>query len=865
MRLLEREPALASLHEYLESAASGDGRFVLVSGEAGVGKSTLLEHFESATPQLRWLHGACDGLFTPRPLGPLFDIAEQAGGELLAACRRDASREQLFRQLLSTLADGAPRVVAVEDVHWADESTLDLLRFLGRRVRDTGALVICTYRDDEIGPDHPLRLVLGELGSSRSVRRVNLAPLSEHAVRELAVDSEVDARELYRLSGGNPFFVTEVLQARSTELPESARDAVLARLARLAPAVRRVAEAAALLGTHVEARLLGAVAAPAAEDLDALVASGLMVSDRDGLRFRHELSRLAVERGVPAHRRTQAHGLALAALQEMGSDDEARLAYHAEGAGDAAAVLRFAPAAAAHASSLGAHREAAAQYERALRFADHRDRAAVAELCELLVSENSLTDAWDRAAEAGEQALALWRQVGDRYREGAMLSQLSQARWRLCRPAAETQAYAHDAVAVLEPLGPSPELAWAYAIEAKAVLMTSSEQRDRVLALAHRAQQLATEFDLAGPLSDALITEGCAVADHGVDWRAVMQRALDVALAADVHYQVGRAYGNMVEYLAERRRFVECQHLLAQGTQYCDEHDLGTHGYLLRALGAGILVAQGRWDAAMHVVRPLIASRMSRPNRTHLAINAGRVLARRGATGAWTYLDEAVANAARSGYAYWIVKAYPAHAEAHWLAGDLDVARADLAVAVDRIAGASLATAASIATWCRRLGMDVPQVAPEPDDPAADLLAGEYAAAADGWDALGMPYEAALALFDAGGEDGLREAIRRFEALGASAAVEATRREMRRRGLRSVPAGARASTRAHPLGLTRRESEVLAGICAGRTNAEISAQLFLSPRTVDHHVSAVLAKLGVSSRSEAAAEAARRGLVGSQN
>src|SRR5215475_13138033 len=137
MPLLEREHALASLREYADAAAIGDGRVVLVSGEAGVGKSTLLEHFEAAAPQARWLHGACDGLFTPRPLGPLFDVAEELGGELLAACRAGAAREELFQLLLAAVSDGdRPTVVAIEDVHWADESTLDLLRYLGRRVRD---------------------------------------------------------------------------------------------------------------------------------------------------------------------------------------------------------------------------------------------------------------------------------------------------------------------------------------------------------------------------------------------------------------------------------------------------------------------------------------------------------------------------------------------------------------------------------------------------------------------------------------------------------------------------------------------------------------------------------------------------------
>jgi len=862
MPLLEREHALASLREYAESMAGGDGRVVVVSGEAGVGKSSLVEHFESVLPAARWLHGACDGLFTPRPLGPLFDVAEELGGELLAACRTGAPREELFRLLLAAVSNGdRPTVVAIEDVHWADESTLDLLRFLGRRVRDVPVLLICTYRDDELGAEHQLRLVLGELASSRSMRRVNLAPLSVAAVRQLAAGSDVDADELHRLSGGNPFFVAEVLQARSSELPESARDAVLARLARLSRSARRIAEAAALIGTHVESGLLEAVAEPSAQDLDDLLASGLLISDRDAVRFRHELARLAVERQVPAHRRKETHQRALAAMQARGNADDARLAYHAEGAADADAVLRFAPAAAARASLLGSHREAAAQYERAVRFADGRDLAAVARLYDLLAMENSLTDTWERAAEAGQRALALWRQIGDKGREGATMSRLSRTMWRLCRPG--YQRYAEDAVATLEPLGPSARLAWAYATLAFGLMDAAGE---RGVVAARRAQELAAEFGLPDALSDALNTEACIVSSRGEDWRPLMERALEVAIDAGAETEAGRAYANLTGLLLAEGRSVECEKFLDEGTQFCDERDLATYGFCLRGGRADMTLLQGRWDETVATARPILGGRGPSPvNRIHLAIPIGLALARRGEAEAWIYLDEALANSISSGDEGWLVESYPAHAEAHWLAGDLDAARADLAAAA-RYAHALVAglPVGRFVAWYRRLDMPVPDVTLADQDPARHLLAGDFLAAAYGWDKLGLPYEAALAHYDSGTEQGLRDAIRRFEALGAVAAVEAARRQMRRIGVRSIPSGARAATRAHPFGLTRREAEVLERICAGRTNAEISAELFLSPRTVDHHVSAMLAKLGVPSRAEAASEARRRGMVSAQ-
>jgi len=228
--LLEREASLARLTEYAAQAAGGEGRLVLLSGEAGVGKSALVERLCRDLPDARWSWSMCDGLFTPRPLGPLFDLADQLGGALLERGRAGADREELFRTLLGILsAPGVLDVVVVEDIHWADEATLDLLRYLSRRLRGAAVLLIATYRDDGLAAADPLRVALGDLGSQRATRRVGLVPLSPGAVRTLAGASSLPAPDLYRLTGGNPFYVTEVLRAGVEEVPPSARDAVLAR------------------------------------------------------------------------------------------------------------------------------------------------------------------------------------------------------------------------------------------------------------------------------------------------------------------------------------------------------------------------------------------------------------------------------------------------------------------------------------------------------------------------------------------------------------------------------------------------------------------------------------------------------------
>ena len=305
MELLERAAFLDTLAEYAAEARQGDGRLVLVAGESGMGKTALVEAFQADLSSARWLWGACDGLFTPRPLGPLFDIGAQTDGELAGLCRDNAARDRLFAALLAELSAPAFTVTVIEDAHWADEATIDLISFAGRRLARLRGLLLVTYRDDELAEDHPLRRVLGDLATQRATRRMKLPPLSVAAVRTLAGQHEVDVAELHRVTGGNPFYVSEILGAGWPSVPPTVRDAVAARLARLSPGTRGALEAAAVIGTRVPREQITVLASdPAAAVADCLTA-GLLVPDGSGLRFRHELVRMAVEAAIPAPRKAR--------------------------------------------------------------------------------------------------------------------------------------------------------------------------------------------------------------------------------------------------------------------------------------------------------------------------------------------------------------------------------------------------------------------------------------------------------------------------------------------------------------------------------------------------------------------------------
>ena len=859
MELLERGAALASLAEYADEARHGDGRLVLVAGEAGVGKSALVEQLQSDLPDARWSWGACDGLFTPRPLGPLLDLAAQLGGELEELCHAAAAREDLFRALLRQVSGpGTLSVVVIEDIHWADEATVDLLRFLGRRLRDAPALLIATYRDDGLAADGPLRIALGDLATQRSTRRVALAPLSADAVRKLAGKSGIDAAELYRLTGGNPFYVTEVVQAGLGAVPSSARDTVLARAARLGGESRDALDVAALIGTRVELDLLRSVTMCPLPVLDEVLASGLLAEDEGRLRFRHEIARLAVQQAVAPHRRADIHARILAVLGSLGCDDDARMAYHAEAAGDRPAVLRYAQRAAHHASELGSHREAAAQFERALRFAAEAGLAVVAGLYSGLSYQLMLVGRFQGSVQAGERALTLWRRAGDRVREGGTLRNLTYPLERMGR-GPDAVAAAEAAVTVLEPLGPSTELAWAYSRLARARMMNSEYRA--AIELAVRAQAIAQPLGALDVLSDALNTQGTSAAHMGGEWTGYLRRALEVATSAGLDEQAARAFKNLYSVHASQRQFAEAERYFIDGVAYCDDHDLGMATFFLQSERAVVLERTGRWDEAVALATAMLAS-ADAPllDRLSPLQVLGIIRARHGEPGAWEYLDEAAAAADASGEPQCIIPVRLARAEAHWLQGDQRRAAREAELADDVAARVDGWECGEIWAWLRRTGSPRLQRG-ELAEPYRLQAVGDWAEASRLLASLGCPYEAALALHDAGDEAALRQALTIFTGLGAPAAAQLTRRKMRRIGIRSIPAGPRTATRADPLGLTRREREVLGLICAGHTNAQIAAKLFISAKTVDHHVSAVLAKLNAPTRGDAAAQAARLGLV----
>jgi len=875
--MLERDAELSVFADAVQAAAAGRGSVLLVSGEAGIGKSSLVEAVRARLPaEGRMFVGYCDDLATPRTLGPFRDLVGSVSAELSRAVTDGHDRDRLLSALRAELDwPDHPAVLVIEDVHWADEATLDALRYLVRRIGDLPAVLVLTYRDDELGGEHGLTGLLGLAARGDQVRRLPLRRLTAGAVATLSAETGVNPAELFELTSGNPFFVNELLAAASGgtgPVPPSVTDAVLARVRRLPSDVQGVLEQLAVIPAALERWLVDELVGGRVPDVVATLSDaergGLLTVSVRGVAFRHELTRRAIAGSVPAARVIALNQRALAALAGREGTDVAQLVHHAAQAGDGDAIVRYGPVAARDAAQAGAHREAVAHFALVLDYADRFDATERARLLgEYSIECYTIGDA-RRAVGAQAQAVELNRALGDPGALGASLRWLSRMQWWAGERATAERAGA-EAVTVLEAALPGTTAVGrllALALSNMSQLAMLAHRCAESIAFGERALVLARQSGDAAITSHTLTNIGTAqwfLGDPAAE--ATLDEALRIALGAREAEDACRAYVNITWNLLDHYRLDEAEAHLARAVILAEgAEQLGFLSYM-HVEQARLAFARGQWDEAVRLAGQSLTAHS--PIRCSALTVLARVQVRRGDPDAAWLLAQAWELAVSLDEVQRTGPVAAARAEDAWLRGDQ--------AAIVAAAGATFddATRLGDVVWQAELGYWLAQAAvdgPFLPDRAAGLLyglqaAGRWREAADAWARAGCPYERAAALAGSDDPDQLLIALGLLDELGARPLAGRVRARLRELGVARVPRGPVEETRANPAGLTARQVDVLRLLGQGYTNAQIAERLVLSVRTVDSHVAAVLDKLGVRDRRDAAARAAELGVLGGRN
>jgi DNA-binding CsgD family transcriptional regulator/tetratricopeptide (TPR) repeat protein len=522
-------------------------------------------------------------------------------------------------------------------------------------------------------------------------------------------------------------------------------------------------------------------------------------------------------------------------------------------------VLRFAPAAAEQAARAGSYREAAAQYERALRFSGNLGPGERAALLEGRSRACYLADDQLEAIDVIREAIRCRQEQGAPVQEARALTELAD--YLSCRGfLRESQDTVERASQLVS--GHPEQREHAYVLDAAGRFGKDGDPAARI-ELARKAVVIAERFGDEHVAGHARVTLGGATAELDLDTGLpLLEEAAEIARRSGEAEVVARALNYMGYVCAAQYRYELADAYYDAGLRHCAQHTSDLWRINILALSALSFLAQARFDDATRQALAILDDPRESPWPHHTALVVlGLVRARRGDPGAREALAETATVDLQPEEFHAIVDRAAAEAEIAWLEGKPE----DVGAATDGTVEAAVERGdaeaiARLAFW-RRLAGTGTGGRPGGDGPYVMALAGNWDAAAAEWSRRGEPYEAALALSLTGDVDAMRRAHTALLQIGARPLAAMVARELRGKGVRDVPRGPHAATKANEAELTRRELEVLGLVAEGLRNADIAERLFLSPRTVDHHVSAIRRKLGARTRGEAVAAAGRLGLL----
>ena len=857
--ILERETPLAQLRAILARSAEGVGASVIVTGDAGACKTTFFQAFEATVGSgVRMFRGACEDLSIPEPLGPVRELVRSAGWNVDFDQLMDGQRLEMFTQILELAYDSdQPTVLIIEDLHWADEASLDFVRFLARRIAGRPIVLLINSRDvDEIARQK-LRAAFNGV-PAENLTRIELNPLSQSTVSELADKAGIDGVKLYRQSGGNAFYVTELLRNRNFDMPASVQDAVLSRVDTLSDAGQNILNTVSIFPRRAELDLVMDLSdSDGFSAVEDCIAEGLLIDAGDFLTFRHEIARRAVENGLSAIRKRALHATVYNLLSAINTTSKARLMHHARVGRLSDAVRQLAPDAAREAEAAGAFTQSAEYYEIALEFGDELPKEEQADLLEKSARVLGLTAQQPKAIANLGQALDIRKFLGQKLARADDLRKLARLHWEVgMKPMASSLA--EEAVRIAEG-SDSYELAWAYAQRGQIAM---AEFEFEIAAnVSKKAIELAESNGFLDVKSFAQSSLGMCYWGDVERAIPILRNSLKLGLDNNFPENVGRGFANIGVYYNEHYLFADAIKIYDEGIHYCDQHEIHAGSEFLKAWRFDVLDKMGFWDDVFIGAQNFLADRPQHSSaRFYASVCLARIAMRRGLPNAdalFSELDEVVSNGedARHQIVYAVLLAERAY---------LGLAKPEPALdLMDSVLDLPIFPAGveQLFPWQKRLG-ETPVYSKNQifNEPFRRCLAGDWQGEAAAWAEIGSPYHQALALLE-GDATAKIHALKILDGLGAGVVAEFARQKMRDAGIAIRTHEPRASTKANPAGLTKRQLDVLRLLNDGLSNAEIGERLFVSAKTVDHHVSAILGKLEVSSRGEAAAHARKVGWV----
>ena len=864
MQLIEREALLIFLQTQFNNVAEGEGHCVCVCGEAGIGKTALVKAFcKQQQDDCKIYFGACDALFTPRPLAPLYDILWQVNSDLWNTSQPAEDFAGLFSRFYYEISKQKEKsIIVFEDIHWADEATLDFIKFFARRITSLRCLFILTYRDDEIHSRHPLRNVLGQLPAD-SFTKLQIPHLSKAAVANMSIEKGYSGEDVYSISGGNPFYVNEILASYSPGVPENIKDSILAVYDRQDEGTKHAWQICSVIPEGMEIDRFAKIKSSWDEAMDHCFAMNVIIVQNNKVVFKHELYRRTIEESLSPFKRMALNKkileFFLESFEEKGEIE--RIVHYAKNANENKVVVKYAPLAAWQAVNVGAHIEASKLFLTAIEYSDGHDTDQLVELYEAYANECYLTNQVKEAIIYQGKALKIWQQKNEPEQIGNSLRFLSRL-WRVDGNREEAEKYSQQAIDILQSLPSSSAKAMAFSNMAQLKLM--SEEIAECIEWGNKAIEMANEIKDKDILCHALNNVGsaqwlaCLPEETG---KETLIKSLDIALRNKFHEHAARAYSYLVCNSMICKEYTSAHQYLQEGINYCEENGLDAANNKNLTLKARMLFETGNWEEAAAIANNLL-QKQEQPGTIKIdcQVILSTIRIRKGEPDAIIDLLKVKALAFKTKEHQRIIPVITALLEYEWLTSKKIIAAEEVNFCIALVNKVdNIFLNSQFNYWLEKAGRYESSV-PELYEPYQLLQTGNITMAAHFWDKTGCPFEEALALSE-GTENDKKNALLLFQQLGADAVYEKIKMEMRAVGIKKIPRGLRESTKANPAQLTTRELEIIQLLQKAVQNKEIAGTLFISPKTVDHHISSILFKLDVNSRSKAVMEAVRLGIL----